>query len=404
MSPDQEPCRQDEQTPMNIVFVLYQSLACNSASHVDGLARELSALGHDCLVALPEHLDDADRFAPLPYRIATYRQILDAPLVFVDGRGPDVVHTWTPREIVRKFHDRLAESYSFRTVIHLEDNEEHIARVALGEDRWRAACGDRLPFAYPDHLTSPVQAPGFFARASGVTLLIDRLAECMPVERPHRVFWPAVDQAVFHPRPRNDAMRAVHGIAPNEIVLCYHGNMHQANRAEIRSLYLAVALLNRQGFPARLVRMGTDHVAHEPEYRRWAAEFSIDLGYVIDRRHLVDVLAMADVFVQPGTADAFNDYRFPSKLPEFFSLGRPVVLPKSNIGLITRHLEHAWVLEEANGQNICDAVRRICSDRGLWRTLSDGACAFAEQNFSWSRSAAEVASLYDAIVRDAAAA
>jgi glycosyltransferase involved in cell wall biosynthesis len=150
--------------------------------------------------------------------------------------------------------------------------------------------------------------------------------------------------------------------------------------------------------------MGTDHVAHEPEYRRWAAEFSIDLGYVIDRRHLVDVLAMADVFVQPGTADAFNDYRFPSKLPEFFSLGRPVVLPKSNIGLITRHLEHAWVLEEANGQNICDAVRRICSDRGLWRTLSDGACAFAEQNFSWSRSAAEVASLYDAIVRDAAAA
>ncbi|MCX7414720.1 MAG: glycosyltransferase [Planctomycetia bacterium] len=389
---------------MNIIFVLYQSLACNSASHVDGLARELSLLGHDCLVALPEHLDDADRFAPMPYRIATYRQILSQSLSFADGRGPDVVHTWTPREIVRKFRDQLAASHRFRTVIHLEDNEEHIARVALGETGWRVACADRLPIAYPDHLTDPVQAPGFFAQASGVTLLIDRLAECMPLERPSRVFWPSVDRTVFYPRPRNDAMRAMHGIAPHEIVLCYHGNMHQANRVEIRSLYLAVALLNRQGFPARLVRMGTDHVTHEPEYCRWAAEHSIDLGYVVDRRRLVDVLAMADVFVQPGTADAFNDFRFPSKLPEFFALGRPVVLPRANIGLVIRHLEDAFVLDEANGQNICAAVKTICSDRKLYQKLSDAAWSFAEQRLSWRQSAATVASFYEALACDSAAA
>jgi glycosyltransferase involved in cell wall biosynthesis len=388
---------------MNILFVLYESLACNSASHVDGLARELAALGHDCLVALPEHLDDAYRFAPLPYQIATYGQILAQPCCFADGQGPDIVHTWTPREVVRRFHDRLAESHRFRTVIHLEDNEDHIARVALGESGYRAARADRLPFAFPQHLTSPIQSPNFFARASGVTLLIDRLAECMPVERPHQVFWPAVERAIFHPRPRNDALRTALGIASDEIVLCYHGNMHQANRAEIRSLYLAVALLNRQGCPARLVRMGTDHVAHAPEYRTWADQYTTDLGYVVDRQQLVDVLAMADIFVQPGSADAFNDYRFPSKLPEFFSLGRPVVLPKTNIGLVARHMQDAWVLEEANGQNICAAVRSICADRQLWRSLSDGARAFAEQHFSWSRSAAQVAGFYEAIGGETAA-
>jgi glycosyltransferase involved in cell wall biosynthesis len=387
---------------MNILFVLYESLACNSASHVDGLVRKLVAHGHDCLVALPEHLGDADRFAPLPYRIATYGQILAAARCFDDGRGPDIVHVWTPREIVRGFHDRLAAELPFRTVIHLEDNEDHIARVALGEPGYRDACANRLPFAFPRHLTSPTQAPGFFARAAGVTLLIDRLAECMPVERPHQVFWPAVERALFHPRPRNDALRAAHGISPNEIVLCYHGNMHQANRAEIRSLYLAVALLNRQGFPARLVRMGTDHVAHPPEYRQWADAFTTELGYVVDRRRLVDVLAMADVYVQPGTADAFNDFRFPSKLPEFFSLGRPVILPRTNIGLVTRHMQDAWVLEEANGQNIAAAVKAICSDRGLWRTLSEGACVFGEEHFSWSRSAAQVAAFYEAITHDTA--
>ncbi|MFM9057612.1 MAG: glycosyltransferase [Planctomycetaceae bacterium] len=389
---------------MNVIFALYESLACNSASHVDGLARELSRLGHDCIVALPEHLKDAERFAPMPYRIATYGQLLDQPPTFRDGRGPDIFHAWTPRERVRKFHDRLATSHGFRTVIHLEDNEEHIARIAMGESRWRAACAGRLPFVYPDHLTSPVHAPGFFSRASGVTLLIDRLAECMPVELPCRVFWPGIDRSIFHPRPRNDALRTTLGIGPQEIVLCYHGNMHPANRVEIRSLYLAVALLNRQGCPARLVRMGTDHVVHEPEYLRWAAEFTIQLGYVVDRRHVVDVLAMADVFVQPGTSDAFNDYRIPSKLPEFFALGRPVILPKANIGRLTRHLQDAFVLDEANGQNICAAIRTICSDATTADTLAEGAWLFSERNFKWDRSAAHVAGLYESLDRHAAAA
>jgi len=389
---------------MNILFVLYESLACNSASHVDGLARELVALGHDCLVALPRHLGDPDRFAPMPYRVATYGQILAEPRCFNAGQGPDIVHTWTPREIVRGFHDRLSQAVRFRTVIHLEDNEDHIARVSLGEASYRDACVDRLPFPFPQHLTSPIHAPRFFARASGVTLLIDRLAECMPVERPHQVFWPAVERAMFHPRPRNDALRAAYGISPNEIVLCYNGNLHQANHAEIRSLYLAVALLNRQGCPARLVRTGTDHVTLAPDYRQWAESFTTDLGYVVGTRQLVDVLAMADIFVQPGTANAFNDHRFPSKLPEFFSLGRPVVLPKTNIGLVTRHGRDAWVLEEANGQNISAAVRAICSDHGLWRTLAEGACAFAEENFSWNRSAAKVAAFYEVIARDNVAA
>ena len=389
---------------MNVIFVLYESLACNSASHVDGLARELSRLGHDCVVALPEHLKDADRFPDRPYRIASYRQLLGQPLAFRDGRGPDICHAWTPRERVRRFHDQLATSHRFHTVIHLEDNEEHIARMAMGESHWRAARADRLPFAYPDHLTSPIHSPEFFARASGVTLLIDRLAECIPVERPCRVFWPAIDQSIFHPRPRNDALRASLGIGPHETVLCYHGNMHPANRVEIRSLYLAVALLNRQGCPARLVRMGTDHVVHEPEYLRWAEEFTIQLGYVVDRRRLVDVLAMADVFVQPGTSDAFNDYRFPSKLPEFFALGRPVILPRANIGHVTRHMQDAFVLDEANGHNICAAIRTICSDPTTSRTLAEGAWLFAERNFRWDRSAATVAGLYESLDRHAAAA
>ena len=51
------------------------------------------------------------------------------------------------------------------------------------------------------------------------------------------------------------------------------------------------------------------------------------------RERVASYLALADVLVQPGRLDDFNGYRFPSKLPEFFAMGRPVILPATNIGL-----------------------------------------------------------------------
>ena len=44
----------------------------------------------------------------------------------------------------------------------------------------------------------------------------------------------------------------------------------------------------------------------------------LDLGFV-SRDRLWDLLAAADVFVQPGGPSPFNDYRFPSKLPDFLA-------------------------------------------------------------------------------------
>ena len=52
--------------------------------------------------------------------------------VFPDGRAPDIVHAWTPRENVRLFCEKLAGFCSFHLFIHLEDNEELILEVNLG--------------------------------------------------------------------------------------------------------------------------------------------------------------------------------------------------------------------------------------------------------------------------------
>ena len=105
-------------------------------------------------------------------------------------------------------------------------------------------------------------------------------------------------------------------------------------------------------------------------------------------------MALADFFVQPGEADAFNDYRFPSKLPEFFALGRPVILPRTNLGTTVRHGVDAYVLAKADADGIASAVRELRADPRLTETLARGAVAFAAEHFSWRRRAEALAKFY----------
>lgn len=379
---------------MNILFVLYHDLSCNSASHVDGVARPLGDRDCDCFIAVPTVPSRAERFVPYPYQVAHFAELLERPACFRDGRGPDIVHSWNPREVTRRFCAQLAQRCTFRTVVHLEDNEDHISRCMLGANDHALAAAGLYPGEFPAHLSHPLHSKDFMDRADGFSLLIESLAQMKSATKPHVVFWPAVDSGIFHDRPRNDILRRELGISPDTCVLVYHGNVHAANFHEVRSLYLAVALLNRTGVPARLLRLGNEHVPVTDDYKRWAAEFTIALGFESNRHRIADVLATADVFVQPGRTDPFNDYRFPSKLPEFFALGRPVVLPRANVGTVARHLVDAYVLEDANGASIRDAVAHLWSEPNLRHKLANGARAFAATRFSWDAAATRLLSLY----------
>jgi glycosyltransferase involved in cell wall biosynthesis len=110
--------------------------------------------------------------------------------------------------------------------------------------------------------------------------------------------------------------------------------------------------------------------------------------------HLGPLMALADFFVQPGEPDPFNDYRFPSKLPEFFASGRPVILPKTNLGQAVQHGQDAYVLEKADAAGIADAVRVLQADPALRQQLATGAAEFAERMFSWQRSAEGLLNFY----------
>jgi glycosyltransferase involved in cell wall biosynthesis len=372
---------------VNILFVLYYDFTVNSAGHVRCLANELTQLGNDCCVAVPDGMSSPHPAGRVRFRLVEYDDVLRRDFCFADGRGPDIIHAWTPREIVRRFCDRVRQLYRCRLFVHMEDNEWHILSCALGQPFEELAFLDteELDKRVSVFWSHPHRAMRFLQEADGVTVIIDRLRELLPPVKSVLELWPSADRELFHPQPRLELERQALGIAKNSTVLVYTGNVHAANAHEVRSLYLAVAILNREGHAATLVRSGADHHPFLGSDEGWGRRYSIELGPV---RHteIPRLLGLADVLVQPGKPDAFNDYRFPSKLPEFLSVGRPVILPDTNIARHMTHRKHGFIVPDLHAVAIADAVREIMSDQTLYRTLSSGAVEFFKRRLSWAKS------------------
>jgi hypothetical protein len=109
-------------------------------------------------------------------------------------------------------------------------------------------------------------------------------------------------------------------------------------------------------------------------------------------------LNLADVLVQPGHESAFNDYRFPCKLPEFLATGKPVILPKANLGRYLRDGEECLLLETGDAAEIADKVQRVLEDRRLGERIGQAGREFAMRELDWERNLEPVLELYKQVI------
>ncbi len=381
--------------PRNILFALYGDFTCNSALHVAALANELIDRGYDCVVAGPSHKETIVALPRARFMALEFDELGDLPDYFVDHRGPSLIHVWTPREVVRRFTERVRALYAVPVFVHLEDSERAIleSRVGRSTAELLQLPESELDGLVPNDLSHPRHAQEFLHSAAGVTTIVEKLSEDVPPSVPTMTFWPAADPNLYCAKEANRALRTALGIRLEDTVLVYHGNAHPANVAEVGSLYQAVTLLNQRGHRTFLIRAGRDDGDLMAEENARIGSHLLHLGYTAPR-FLPDVMRLADYFVQPGVPGAFNDYRFPSKLPEFFAIGRPVILPRSNLGAAVKHGEDAYVLPRADAESIAAAVLELNADPALVAQLTQGALAFAEQHFSWKRCAERLLEFY----------
>lgn len=377
---------------MNILFVAHNGLSSNSGIHLSNLASAISDMEADVAVAVPDGETAASQEEAI-FRVVSYSSAMG--LHFKDGSGAELIHAWTPRQHVAKITRALSAAHGCPYAVHLEDNEHIITAAHLGLTNIEllAHVADNPHLAVPNRFARPSDMRAFLDGSVGVTVLMHRLLEFKPARLPGLEIWPAAENELFFPQPKDPDLLAELGLSDRRKIVVYNGNVHPANATEVRSLYLAIGALARSGIDIVLVRLGNDHVAVLPKELKDIDRSVVTVPFQ-PRERVARYLALADVLVQPGRLDDFNAYRFPSKLPEFFAMGRPVVLPATNIGLRVDPGDEAILLYRGDALELAGKIMEVISDEDLSARLSEGARKFYDRTFDWRKSAMALRQFY----------
>lgn len=347
---------------------------------------------------MPDDKDTAWHFGTPKFSISTFEEKLSRLTGERQSQASlekihTLYHVWTPREGVRRFMKQLANSKPLNYLVHLEDNEGYIAQSRGLKKRFLSAFR-----RFPDGSTHPKRSQHFLAKAMGLTCIIDTLQELAQRNRPCRVIYPACEPEVFGIPPGVDlGLRQALGIGSDRLLLFYPGNAHAANRTDMVALYGAVNELWDAGVPLQLIRSGTDYVSldHREDGR---AKGWLDHRQ-IPEREFYKYLSIADILVQPGAPNAFNRYRFPSKLPMFLASGRPVVMSEVGMRDSPRDGQECLLLREGSQAELVDKIRHLARSSELRTTIGEQGRRYAAGHFSWRKSAEDLLAFYVELLR-----
>lgn len=378
---------------MKILFINYHHLNSNSGIHIFNLANHLSRLGMDCTVCVPSQKETVAALGKPEFETLNFSDLLD------EKQRPekrfDLIHAWTPREVVRKTAVELRKKYACPLVVHLEDNEDYLIKVLL---RLPVAILRRFPslvlnVVTPNFMSHPLRYPEFLRSADGGTVIMDGLREFFPATTPTELIWAGYQENMEWSMSKDMDLRRQLKIDEDEFVVVYTGNVHRGNFTEVSNLYAAITDLRSRGYKVRLVRTGSDHLRFPTPEWRAVKKDSIEMGH-LPRSKMPSILSIADALVQPGEPGLFNDYRFPSKLPEYLASGKPVILPNANIGRYLKNNEECLLLEKGDARDIAQKIERLTLDEGLRKRIGTGGRLFAEQNLKWGKIAEKLHSFY----------
>jgi glycosyltransferase involved in cell wall biosynthesis len=381
---------------MRVLFNYFGPLRVNSAIQAFHFGEEMTAEGVEVVLCGVGDPADVAAIGQPSFACINYRGLPALLRRWARDPEPTMVCAWTPRELVRKATERACRALDAPYVVHLEDNEEYLLSEFIGLP-WEAL--SRLPKREQDrlgreNLIHPAHYPGLVAGAAGVSGIVEELNEFNRAGRPWHLARPGVDHERLRPDLDPAITRERLGLRPDDFVVVYHGIGHYANQHDLLSLYLAVKLLQRRGRAVKLVRLGaTEFGGVDPGAFGAIAHDVPHLGDV-PWREIPGYLALADAYVQPGPPDDFNRYRLPSKVPEFLAMGRPVILPRANIGLDLTDGEQALLLERGDAQEIAAKLELLLDDAALADRLGSAARNFALDQLSWRRNSLGLLGFY----------
>lgn len=387
---------------MNILFVNYGDFSSNSINHIGPFANELTRRGHFCVVAVPTIGDTIECIEERLFQPATYTDVLTTSIHFPNGKPADIVHAWTPRINVSEFIYEYLDLHGSRLMVHLEDNEE-----ALIESYYDSSIKDLLKreadepsFKWEKALSHPLGYKHLLNLADGYTVIIDSLREFITTSSPTILLYPGLDLNKFDAIKENPSLRKQLGISKETILLVYPGGISASNLYDVANLYNAVRLLHEKGLNIKLIKTGPNNPKLNQVIGSSLDKFVIDLGF-IPKSTLLTYLKTADLLVQPGTDERFNNYRLPSKLPEFLAIGKPVITGNTNIGKILSK-DHACIpLSKGTPEEIAALIEKTFRDKTLGNNTAYNGKSFAREAFDLTKNTNLLENHYHKILNQA---
>ena len=371
---------------MKILFVHHGTFAANSMNHIGPFANELKKQGHEIVITLPE-LDPTFKVFPYPLVPAfAYDDFLENPFRF-EGEGPDIVHAWTPREIVRHFCEKLWELVEARFIIHLEDDEQAIQK--------HFPAGN----AEASSRTSPLHGPRFLESADAFTVIIDSLLDSIPTNKPHHCLLPGFDKIAADNNRESPFSRSDFAVPDDYKLITYPGGASGPNSQDLTDLFKAVDLLNQYGTPCLLLKTGFPDPLVRNALPEGAENWIRDLGY-LQRDQMWRLIELADVTVQPGRINDYNEKRLPSKLPDLFGLGKPVITSSANLGHRLEDGKQALLLKESTAEEIAARCQELFSNPELASNIAQEGQKAGESWFDLTNNIIGLLLFYEEILKN----
>jgi glycosyltransferase involved in cell wall biosynthesis len=247
---------------------------------------------------------------------------------------------------------------------------------------------DRREIAYVDCFTFRARTAMEKVRAMGV-----------PAER-LRMFYDAPDRAAFSPRDMRD-LRERLGFRPDDVVLLYHGVMHQGKGIDLLIRWTAELLPELPQLGLILVGAGPESEA----LRRLARTLGIDArvrftGWLETTKEVGDYCNAADICIGMRTGAESNVHIIPGALLHSMACRKVVIAPNlPGIAEVIRHGENGYLFQADDGTSFKALIRELVANRADWPRVAANAERDVEERFSVSAAARAYAAALEHFAR-----
>lgn len=390
---------------MNIVMVSYMDLTGPGVMHLYHFANELHRRGHRVLVLLNGDLSTVELMEQPPYfaleRVRFSTTDLESSLIRkIETFTPDLVHIWTPRNVPARVGLAVKYHTGARMLIHYEDDEDYLYDFHQGN-----VLGDLAFFVntlrVPNSWNWKHPVVSFLANhfADAFTAICPSYVDRLERQWGKKVFllYPGVDLNRFHPSVKPVELGSDVNLAGNEVVL-YSGSIGAFHQFDL--MLHAFARVARHRPDAVLIHLGHNHIkeALDAQVRHLGLEKRVYFLGAVPHREIHHYLALADILVQSGRPNTFNEFRLPAKLPEYMAMGKPVITFSAGIG--RELVDGVDVLKTSTGEpdELAEKIEQILNDPVLAQRLARGARRRAEHLFDWQRNTESLVAAYEQVL------